>query len=41
MAKANSQKDGKILIFRMSKTYPNGCVEHFDKPRPMWVKAER
>lgn len=41
MTKTDLQKDGLTLIFRMSKTYPDGHVEYFDKPHPMWVKAVR
>nr|DAE99809.1 MAG TPA: hypothetical protein [Caudoviricetes sp.] len=41
MTTIKSQKDGKVLIFRMSKREANGKIRHSSTPIPMWVDAER
>ncbi len=39
MTNPDLQKDGKVLIFRMSRYY-NGVLYRYSRPCPMWVDAE-
>lgn len=40
MENSNLQKDGKVLIFRMSFVDKYGRYHNYGKPIPMWVSAE-